>query len=237
MNQLKHDWLTEGMIDYEYKKYILLAYLKDIRSKFNMTELYPFLSELVMHYRNLQRIKTNKEVIYENFPRLLTKADFQKLEFTYKKMVNDDDIMNEIEAILAFAIPAMEKTINEGKELYEFVEENVDLEPVGIFSHYENEGYLLINQEASTNVQVYRYQVTFFESAEEKYRGINTTFLQNDFRNFARTFEGIKLDLIRRFRDLPNPATYVVSSRFRFPEKETLLPVAKRLLIRTISIS
>ncbi len=237
MNQLKHDWLTEGLIDYEYKKYILLAYLKDIRNRFNMTELYPFLSELVMHYRNLQRIKADKELIYENFPRLLSRADFQKLEFTYQKMVNDDDIMNEIEEILSFAIPAIEKAINEGKELHEFVEENMELEPVGICSIYENEGYLLINQAESTNVQVYRYQVTLFESSEEKYRGINTTFVQNDFRNFARTYEGIKRDLIRRFNDLPHPATYVVSSKFKFPELATLLPVAKRLLIRTISVT
>ena len=109
MKNLKHDWLTEGMIDYEYKKYILLAYLKDIKAKFNATELFPFLSDLVFHYRNLQRIKANKEVIYESFPKSISKADFKKLEFTYQRMVKDDDLMSELEDIISFAIPRMEK--------------------------------------------------------------------------------------------------------------------------------
>ena len=62
MERLKHDWLTEGLMDFEYKKYILLAYLKDIREKFNKSQLYPFLSELIFHYNNLQKIKKIEEV-------------------------------------------------------------------------------------------------------------------------------------------------------------------------------
>lgn len=235
MENLQHDWLTEGLIDYEYKKFVLLAYLKDIKKRFYLTQLYPFLGDLVFHYRNLQRIKSNKELIYESFPKSISKADFQKLEFTYKRIINDDDMMQEIESIIAFAIPQLEIMINEGKELYEFVEENLEIEPVGLTPIYANEGYILVNQDAERDVSIFRYQLSIFERADEKYRSLSTTYLNDDFKDISRSFEQIKLDLAKRYKELPNPATYLVVSKLKFPLPETLLPVAKRLLVRTIS--
>lgn len=235
MGNLKHDWLTEGMIDYEYKKYVLLAYLKDIKKRFNLTELYPFLSDLVFHYRNLQRISQSKKLIFENFPKSISKADFRKLEFTYHKIIQDDDIMQELEEIIAFALPQLEGAINEGRELYDFVEENLEIEPIGVTPIYANEGYILVNQDSARDVSIFRYQLSVFENTEENFRGISTSYVQDDFKDLSRSFEQIKIDLARKFRELPNPATYLIVSKLNFPLPQTLLPVAKRLLVRLIS--
>ncbi|MEP1033183.1 hypothetical protein [Ekhidna sp.] len=237
MDSLKHDWLTEGLIDYEYKKYILLAYLKNIGSRFNQSELYPFMSDLIFHYRNLIKVKESKKLMYDNFPETLTKADFNKLRLTYDKIVNDDEVMQQIEEIIAFAIPKMKGMLEEGKELFEFVEEHIELEPVGVSPIYSDEGYLFINQDASMDVSIFRYQMTFFEHAEEKYRSMTTEFLMNEIRGISTTFENIKVGLTKRFTELPNPATYLASSRLKFPLNETVLPVAKRMLVRRISVS
>ncbi len=170
MDTLKHDWLTQGLIDYEYKKYILLAYLKNIGQKFDASELYPFLSDLVFHYRNLEKIKNSKQLIFEHFPKTLSKADFEKLEITYRKVVQDDSVMEEIENIIAFALPQMIQAIEKGQELHSFVEENVELQPIGLASLYNKEGYLFINQDRSKMISVYRYNVTLFENAHENYQ-------------------------------------------------------------------
>lgn len=237
MDSLKHDWLTEGLIDYEYKKYILLAYLKSISSKFNQSELYPFMSDLIFHYRNLIKVKESKKLMYDNFPETLTKADFNKLRLTYDKIVNDDEVMQQIEEIIGFAIPKMKGMLEEGKELYEFVEEHIELEPVGVSPIYSDEGYLFINQDASSDVAIFRYQLTFFEHAEEKYRSMSTEFLMNEIRGISKTYENIKVGLTKRFVELPNPATYLACSKLKFPLNETVLPVAKRMLVRKISVS
>jgi hypothetical protein len=42
----------------------------------------------------------------------------------------------------------------------------------------------------------------------------------------------VKLDLVTEHRDLPNPATYHFETDLEFPFTETLLPVAKRKLMR-----
>ncbi len=235
MTHLKHDWLTEGMIDYEYKKYILLAYLKDIQKKFDLAELYPFLSDLIMHYRNLLKVKDNKEVIYESFPKSITKADFKKLQFTYKRMVKDDELMEELETIISFAIPKMEEAIGLGKELYDFVEENMEMATIGLTPIYSNEGYVLVNQDAARQVQVFRYEMSVLESSTENYRALNTTFIGDDFHDFSRTYEQIKLDLAKKYWELPNPATFLIVSKMKFPFPQTVLPVAKRLLVRKLT--
>ena len=237
MDSLKHDWLTEGLIDYEYKKYILLAYLKDVSRRFNQSQLYPFMSDLIFHYRNLIKVKESKKLMYDNFPESLTKADFNKLRLTYDKIVNDDEVMKQIEEIISFAIPKMKGMLEEGKELFEFVEENIALEPVGVSPIYSDEGYLLINQDASSDVSIFRYQMTFFEHAEEKYRSMTTEFLMTEIKGINKTYENIKVDLTKRFTELPNPATFLAASKLKFPLNETVLPVAKRMLVREISIS
>lgn len=235
MDTLKHDWLTEGLIDYEYKKYILLAYLKDVKKRFNQSELYPFMADLVFHYRNLTKVKASKELMYDSFPKTLSKADFTKLQLTYNKIVNDDEVMKQIEEILLFALPRVKAMLEEGKELFEFVEENIEMSPVGLTPIYSDEGYLLINQDNTADIAIYRYQMTLFEHAEEKYRSLNTHYLGNEIKKINKTYENIKIELTRSYTDLPNPATYAAVSKLKFPLESTVLPVAKRMLVKRIS--
>lgn len=237
MDTLRHDWLTQGLMDYEYKKYILLAYLKNIKGKFEASELYPFLSDLVFHYRNLEKIKNSKQLFFENFPKTISKADFEKLEISYQQVVKDDDVMEELENIIAFALPQMVNAIERGQELHSFVEQHVELQPIGLAPIYNKEGYLFINQDHSKMITVYRYNVTLFESAHEKYQGIATHCVDQVVKSLVMTYENLKVELSRRFTDLPNPATFLLTSRLKFPENPTLLPVAKRLLVRNLSTS
>ena len=69
MKQLSEDWLVEGHIDFEYKKYILLGYLRSIRNNFNLNKLYPFLSDLIFHYQNLVALKNKKKEYTDFFPK------------------------------------------------------------------------------------------------------------------------------------------------------------------------
>jgi len=235
MEQLKVNWLTDGLIDFEYKKYVLLAYLKNVRESFDDRKLYPYMSDMIFHYQNLMTIKNNKSLLYENFPKTISKADFGKLELTYKRLIQEDEIMKEIEDIVEFAMPRFKSALETGKEIYEYVEKNIEFTPVGVTPIYTDEGYLFIQQDVSSDVNIYQYQLTFFEQAHERFRGVNTEFLKREERTVGNTFEQIKMKLVKKFSELPNPATFAVISKEFFPFPETLLPVAKRLLVRNIS--
>jgi hypothetical protein len=235
MEGLKENWLTDGLIDFEYKKYVLLAYLKHVRQSFERVELYPFMSDLVFHYRNLMTLKENKTLIYESFPKELSPESLRKLELTYKKIIEDDLVMREIESIIEFAMPELKNHLEEGAQIYEYVESHCELSPIGLTSLYANEGYLFISQPPQKETDVYRYQVTIFEQSQESMRGIHTHYIKTTERTLANTYENIKLQLIREFAELPNPSVYLVASKFRFPYVPTLMPVAKRLLIKHLS--
>jgi len=51
----------------------------------------------------------------------------------------------------------------------------------------------------------------------------------------VNTFESIKSELIRYRSQLPNPAVYSIDIGLGFPVDETILPVAKRSLVKYIS--
>jgi hypothetical protein len=235
MDELKSNWLTEGLIDFEYKKYQLLAYLQKVKQSFSRVELYPFLSDLVFHYRNLKSISENKELIQEAFPKEISFEKLKDLELTYKKIVEDDSIMKEIEDIISFSLPRVKDHLDEGSFIYEYVESQCEISPVGLSSLYAQEGYLFISQPPQKEADIFRYQVTIFEQSSETMRGINTQFIYNTERNLTNTFEQIKLKLIKEFSDIPNPSTYLITTKLKFPFEETLMPVAKRLLVKYLA--
>jgi hypothetical protein len=72
MKTLSETWFAEGFIDFELKKYTLLAYLQQVNKYFNETKLYPQLSDVIFHYNNLQALKENKKYLQEQFPKKLT---------------------------------------------------------------------------------------------------------------------------------------------------------------------
>ncbi len=232
--KLNDDWLTSGLIDLEYKKYILLAYMKEIQTSFKDKKLYPFLSELVFHYNNLVQLKKNKNFLYENFPKQLSKADFENLKLGYQRIIQDDELMKVIEDIIHFALPKLKAVLNMGSEIYEEIARHIVIEPIGIAPLFNDEGYLLICEYNKNEIHVFRYQLATFNITDEQFRGIHTEFVERKERNLVNTLEKIKIQLIRTYSSMPNPATFAVIAHLQCPLEETLLPITKRKLIQQI---
>ena len=235
MEKLSKDWLTQGLIDFEYKKYLLLAYLQTVKSSFGKVELYPFLADLVFHYRNLQALKENKTLIRESFPKELSVEEFKKLEVRYREIIEDDSVMSELESIINYALPQIQDSLKEGSIIYEYVESQCEISPVGVTPLYAKEGYLFVTQPPEKETNIYRYQMSIFEGSQEQLRSLNTEFIECVEKSPVNTYEHLKLDLIKKFRDLPNPAASLILARMKFPFAETLMPVAKRLFVKHIS--
>jgi len=232
---LSETWFMEGYIDFELQKYRLLAYIQDVKKSFQETKLYPQLADIVTHYNNLMAFQANKRLVQDGFPRKIEKIDTSRLEIVYERMLSDSELMQELEEITSFALAQMKGTISEGAEIYELIEKQMVVEPVGIMPLYKNEGYVLLRYSGQSEVRVYNYTVTIFEHKDAKYKGIRMEYLDCRTKNLANTYEQIKLDIIRDIRTLPNPAVYKVEFPMTIPFKETLLPVAKRVLVRHIS--
>ncbi len=235
MKQLSETWFAEGRIDFELKKYTLLAYLQEVNSHFNENKLYPQLSDIIFHYNNIVALRENKKYLQEHFPKRLSGIQLEKLQSLYEQIIEDDIIMQELEDIINYSSGKMKSAIQNGSDIYEFVEEKINITPIGIIPLDTQEGYFFLSTRDTKNTRIYSYRLSIFEKHDEKYRSIKTTYLDNRQRNIAHTYEHFKSELIRYRSELPNPAVYSIETDLTFPIDETLLPVAKRCLVKFIS--
>jgi hypothetical protein len=192
------------------------------------------LSDVIFHYNNLAAFKENKKFLQEQFPKKLTGVQLEKLELLYEQMMSDDEVMQQLEEIIHYATAQMRSTINNGTELYEMVEDKLKISPVGIIPLEQNEGYFFLSN-AITLTRVYYYRLSIYERREEKFRSIRTEFIDSWYKTISNTYEHIKSELVKTRKQLPNPAVYVIHAELNLPIEETLLPVAKRYLVRYIS--
>ncbi|GAA4734156.1 hypothetical protein [Flavisolibacter ginsenosidimutans] len=236
MKQLSETWFAEGYIDFELKKYTLLAYLQQINKQFGENKLYPQLADLIFHYNNIVAFRENKKYLQEQFPKKLTGIQIEKLQVLYEQMIEDTELMQELEDIIYYAADTMKTTISSGAEIYEFVEGNLTISPVGLLPLDVQEGYFFLSAGKSKATRVYQYRLSIFEKHNEAFRSIKTTYVEILQRSMVNTYENIKYDLIRSRGHLPNPAVYSIETRLSFPVEETLLPVAKRSLVKYISV-
>ncbi len=236
MKQLSETWFAEGYIDFELKKYTLLAYLQEINQQFHESKLYPQLADLIFHYNNLVAFRENKKHLQEHFPKKLTGIQIEKLQTLYEQMIADDDLMVELEEIIHYSAGEMKTTISNGAEIYEFVEDNMTISPIGLVPLDIQEGYFFLSAGKTKTTRIYQYRLSIFEKHDEKYRSMKTSYVDLLQRSIANTYENIKYELIKSKRtDIVNPAVYSIETGLDLPVEETLLPIAKRSLVKFIS--
>lgn len=236
MKQLSETWFAEGYIDFELKKYTLLAYLQQINKGFFENKLYPHLADLIFHYNNIVAFRENKKYLQEQFPKKLTGVQIEKLQTLYEQMIADDELMQQLEEIITYSAGEMKTTISNGAEIYEFVEGALTITPIGLVPLDIQEGYFFLSAGNTKTTRVYQYRLSIFEKHDEKFRSIKTAYVDMHQRNMVNTYENIKYDLIKSRNELPNPAVYSIETDLLFPVEETLLPIAKRSLVKFISL-
>ena len=235
MKTLSETWFADGYIDFELKKYTLLAYLQEVNKYFTENKLYPQLADVIFHYNNLVALRENKKYLQEQFPKTLSGVQLEKLQLLYEQIIEDSELMQELEDIINYSATKIQKTISNGTAIYEFVEEKLTIFPVGLVPLDSNEGYFFLSEGSYRHTKVYQYRLSIFEKHDEKYRAIKTEYVDEWQRNMVNTYENIKSELLRYKKDLPNPAVYSIETELAFPVDETLLPIAKRSLVRYIS--
>lgn len=224
--------LKDRDLDPEYKKYVLLAYLKRVGERFRERRLYPYLSELKRQYTELLSYKGRKEELSNSFPRRLTGVDPQRQRLFFKELIEDEEFIQELDKIVEQSLPRIKEELERGEEIRSTVMEHIEVRPVGLLPLRKREGYLLLSRRKEW--RAYRYRLNYVQgpSAERRYRDLRTHYLASFGE--LNSPEGLKGRLIRRDGRLPNPAVFWISSDLMVPHIETLLPLAKQLLIGSL---
>lgn len=227
------DLFTDAVHDFERAQYQILNNLQTVRRDFSNNRIYPHLGDLITIYGTLQTIVQHSDDLKEALPGKIKDVDLNAQEVIYEKEQFEMDQMQTVEELIQWALPHVKSAIEEGKTIFEFVEDHLHMEEVGIVPSYVQEGYLLVPDRENDQLHVLQYNLSIFTGTEERYRSLRTShvksFAQRSIRQSPQT---IKLLLMDEHKDLPNPATYSFDSDIAFPYESTVLPVAKRKLMR-----
>lgn len=228
MEKLSDDWITKGTLDFEYKKYILLAYLQHVSKAFEQHKLYPTFADLIMHYKNAAQLKEGKQKLLKSFPKKLTELDLKNFRMFFKSKVEEDVQLKELEDIIDFTMDKLHGHIAIGKDIFDEVEQHLIIEPVGVKALEENEGLLLIDPQYDPFYHIYQYRISIFEAAEEKFRGLQTVFIEKIRKSIGTTLEQLKIQVLKNIQLVSNYSAFRVVALQPYPYEETLLPIVKR---------
>jgi hypothetical protein len=232
MDRLGIETFFAPPFDAETKHYVVLQSLKGYYQEFSRNRLYPALSELIDLCTALEAVIQKKIDLEHHLPHRLRDLDVQNNRLVYDTLEASDAGLQHAVDLIIWSIPHIKKVIDEGMNIYNFVEEHISIEAVGIVPMYREEGYWFVPDNQSASLYLLRYEFSLFTSAHERFRTLKTRVLESIGQAYIRSDpESIKLGLIEKYQDLPNPATYACETDLEFPYAQTILPIAKRKLM------
>jgi len=233
MRRLTVDEFVKGRHDPEARQYHVLQSLKDYYGTFSRNHLYPHLSELIELSRVLEALLVSKDSIESHLPQQLKGVDLVNGKLVYESEAIPQDDFGRVAELIQWALPLIRKLIEEGMHIYNFVEDHIRIEEVGIIPMYREEGYWFVPNLEHSQLDLFHYEVSLFTSANERFRTLKTRLLGSvAHARIMRPLESIKLDLVRKYPELPHPATYNCETDLDFPYDQTMLPIAKRKLMK-----
>src|SRR5699024_4262295 len=144
MENLSIDLFIKTQSDFEKRQYVVLAELKKAGRCFQHNCIYPYLNELVELYRSLDEINNRLKDLRAKFPKRIKKIDFVNKKIEQEIIFVDGSDLVKVEKLIDWALPLIKGKIEEGKSIYEFVNESLELEEVGIVPNYIDEGYFFV---------------------------------------------------------------------------------------------
>ncbi len=125
MEKLSLEHFLAAGTDPESARYRILAHLKKCAEDFDHNKLYPELSDLIALKNSLEAIVNGKSKLVNELPPNLKGIDLKKKKLIFEKQDITCSPLDAVIKLIQWALPEIEKAINEGTHIYDFVEENL----------------------------------------------------------------------------------------------------------------
>ncbi len=234
MEKLSLDNFISAGSDAESARYRILGSLKTYSDLFNHNRIYPHLKDLIELKHSLEAIVNGKTKLLNEVPQKLKDVDLVNKKLVFEPPDMSCTPFDKALELMRWALPIIADAIEEGRKIYDFVEENLSIKEVGIVPFYHDEGYWFVPDNKNSVLHLIHFNLALYDSETERYRTLKTRILKTLQQTPVRKpMESIKLELVEEHHELPNPATFVCETDLDFPFAETIFPIAKRkFLIR-----
>jgi hypothetical protein len=237
METLNLSTFIKAADDIELSKYRVLAILNKYSAALHKNKIFPALAELISIKNELELLMEQIFLFDVEFVLNLNFDDFsEEVAFTNPVSYTEDSL-NRVTEFINWALPEINSAINEGKAIFDFVDENMLMHEVGTMPINKNEGYLFIPDVKNELMKIYRFDMALFSTQENPLRTIKSKLV--DLVSLqapeANSPNELKHSLVKKFNDLPNPSCYYFETEIDFPFAETILPVVKRKLVKKLA--
>ena len=231
--ELDPEWIYQDPIDFEHKKYKLLAYLQKCDKRFDELKIYPDFVELSLHLANLQSISKEKTM-------LTTKKKFKSCddEILFKELIPkkipklDDAEQLEIDKTVRYSGEKIYEAFNIAKSIWSIAQDAISVQIKKNKDRLEDGmGYIYFRRRSDEKLLVWEYEI----KKEADYELSTKAYLKLIFSGSSdeKTFTDIieeksTWNHTEYFKDIP---VFEVKSSQEFPFEETFLPMMKRQLM------
>lgn len=233
MKQLDKNWFSTGLIDLEYKQYVLLDYFQYVKKSFDDKKLFPAFQNLLSTYRTTQEYKNEISSFKESIKiKHLVAVDWSQSKLVYEEEHQEDCIIDEIEKIVDYSIPLFKEHIQIGRDMYDSIERRLEIVCIGLEPIMNTRGFIIIR--FNKEFVAYKYSVSIIEDCVDRQRMIHMEELCRYKSTLTNNIENIKTKLLKKF-DISNPATYFVDTESNeFSIEDAILPILKRKFLSTL---
>lgn len=204
-----------GINDLESSKYLLLGKFRLCEKELNDTRLYPTYQMLINIYMQLADIMKNHNRI---FNKEYTDA-ISEQEMDEKMMLINNELEKSFE-LMHWAIAHLNRVIEQAKAIYDFVDHSITIEPIGINSDYNKNGYFILPDNRDRMLRIMKYSRDLYKVLKTKEIG-----------NREMKLITIPNEVLRNYMisdDIINQIIYMLDTELDFSYRQTILPVAKR---------
>lgn len=226
-NDAQFSWLTDGPIDYELKKYKMMAVLSRLKKGLSSYNVWPVIEEVESQLDYLYRVKYEIEIKDEQ-SKVAKDIDFINFEIIYETMHSNQSIENEIlDDVVDDAIVEFGDIYMDARELWRELESQVRLTWIPNRPPLLNEGYVAI-------LHGDVYKVYYFDKP---------TKLSNSWRKldlqFIQEIENTEVGLLKFYDSIQNEKETVMFARVsvsnqHIPHKDAVVPITKSILFNRL---
>ena len=164
------DWIIQEPIDFEYKQYLILDYVKKAEEKLERFEIYPTFQELAIHFASMGRVKEHGQFItLKNLPQEID-DEILLTDLIYNTMrVGNLQEKNEIMSTADFAYDKFKDLFMIAKSAWSIVNESINLRLVNNLKRAKGGyGYFTFNYEGEMFIYEYKLQKLSTKTNENK---------------------------------------------------------------------
>jgi len=128
---LDTDWMFQGCVDMEHKKYVLLSYFQKLNKNLEEYKIYPMFTEISLHLGNIQTLINQNKILYID-KELTTDGDeinLTDLKFKEIPKLNKEEY-DEYQNILTYSQPKLFDYFQILKSLWSVIYDKIDIKIV-----------------------------------------------------------------------------------------------------------